>query len=144
MKEINKHNYLRYQTQVWLFTLILSPIFYWVYIGIIKNEPLSSYPLVFPILFTTLIAGIILSIPGLIMFWLINLYSSRNFLKMRDRRILLTIFLIFFILITTYLVDESVFYEMRSVILPLTYIIVGIVCICILKFERIKTVANKT
>lgn len=109
---------------------------FWIIIGILKNEKVSSYPLVFPILITTIIMGFISSIPLIIISVILNHYLI-NYLseKWKMKMILNILFVVGIIGLVAVINEKSLFIYSKELILPIAYLIISSLSIWLFKYD---------
>lgn len=116
---------MKYILKIWLFTTIASPILFWaILLPIIKSEKVANIPLVFPILFATIIFGLILSLPTVLLIWVSNYILISKKIGVSKIKMMFSILTIIGIITTFLIIDESVFYNFRASLLPLSYLVV--------------------
>lgn len=125
---------MKYLLKVWLSTLIIPPIIFWIIISIMKNENISAYPLMLPILITTIIMGFIFSIPLIIISVILNNYMNCEMWKMK--MVLNLIYVGGIIGITAFLDKNLIFLYSKESILPLAYLIIISLSIWIFKYSK--------
>ncbi len=98
---------MRYTIKVWLFTVIISPLLLALTLGAIINGSnfnsiLSSYE----IIFAMIIVGFLLSIPAVVIFWLLK-RSLKNRLPIWMEKIILSFYAFFSVWISFFIVDSG-------------------------------------
>lgn len=98
---------MKYLIKVWLFTIIISPFLIGLVLGAIINDSsfnsiLSSYE----IIFVMIIVGFLLSIPAMIIFWLIKKSIKSKFTNWKEK-LILSIYSFFSVWTTFYIVDKG-------------------------------------
>ena len=98
---------MRYSIKVWIFTVVVSPLLLFLILGLIINsskwnEILGSWP----IISIMMIYGLVLSIPAMIIFWMIQnkLIST---LTSINTKIILSIYSFISVWITFYIFDKG-------------------------------------
>ena len=98
---------MKYTIQIWLFTVLTSPLLIAIILGIIINESklneiLNSYEMIL----LMILFGLFLSIPAMIFFWLIQrkLNSSISIWK---NKIILSLYSFLSVWLTFYIVDNG-------------------------------------
>src|SRR5436190_19861842 len=128
---------MKYLLKVWSLTIIIPPIVFWIIISILKNEKISSYPLMFPILITTIIMGFILSTPLMIISVILNHYLI-NYLseKWKMKMILNLLFVVGIIGAAAFISEKSLFIYSTELILPIAYLIISSLSIWLFKYDN--------
>lgn len=98
---------MRYIIKIWLLTIIASPLLLAFILGIIVNESssdeiLNSYEIIF--LMTAI--GLVLSIPAMIIFWVIKRNFNSTF-PSRKKKLILSIYSFLSVWATFYIVDRG-------------------------------------
>ena len=98
---------MKYLIKVWLFTIIISPFLIGLVLGAIINDSsfnsiLNSYE----IIFVMIIVGFLLSIPAMIIFWLIKRGIKSKFTNWKEK-LILSIYSFFSVWTTFYIVDKG-------------------------------------
>ena len=98
---------MKYSIKVWLFTVIVSPLLLFLILGLIINsakwnEILDSYMMIgFMMLY-----GLVLSIPSMLLFWLIQRQLKNN-LNENKTKLILSVYSFFSVWITFYIIDKG-------------------------------------
>lgn len=98
---------MKYSIKVWLFTFIVSPLLLFLILGLIINsakwnEILDSYMMIgFMMLY-----GLVLSIPSMLLFWLIQRQLKNN-LNENKTKLILSVYSFFSVWITFYIFDKG-------------------------------------
>lgn len=98
---------MKYSIKVWLFTVIVSPLLLFLILGLIINsakwnEILDSYMMIgFMMLY-----GLVLSIPSMLLFWLIQRQLKNN-LNENKTKLILSVYSFFSVWITFYIFDKG-------------------------------------
>lgn len=98
---------MKYSIKVWLFTVIVSPLLLFLILGLIINsakwnEILDSYIIIgFMMLY-----GLVLSIPSMLLFWLIQRQLKNN-LNENKTKLILSVYSFFSVWITFYIFDKG-------------------------------------
>lgn len=98
---------MKYVIKVWLFTIIISPLLIALILDAIINKfsfdsILNSYEMIF----VMIIVGSLLSIPAMIIFWLIKRSLKNNFSKWKEK-IILSLYSFLSVWVTFYIVDNG-------------------------------------
>lgn len=98
---------MRYTIQIWLFTVISSPLLLAIILGIIinKSEPneiLNSYE----IILLMILFGLFLSIPAMVVFWLIQRKLNSK-VSLWKNKIILSVYSFLSVWLTFYIVDSG-------------------------------------
>ncbi|MEK8181239.1 hypothetical protein WMW71_12880 [Flavobacterium buctense] len=98
---------MKYSIKVWLFTVIASPLFLFLILGFFINkakftEIIESWP----IIGFMMVYGLVLSIPAMLIFWLIERQLINN-LSNNKTKIILSIYSFISVWITFYLFDRG-------------------------------------
>ena len=132
---------MKYTIQIWLFTIMASPLLIALILGIIINksgfnEILDSYQ----IIFLMILFGLFLSIPAMVFFWYIlrNLDSNIPIWK---KKIILTVYSFLSVWITFYIFDNGfVIRWSDQTIWVLIYSLTISIGVWIFKFPRRKII----
>ena len=98
---------MKYSIKVWLFTVIVSPLLLFLILGLIINSAkwnsiLDSYMMIgFMMLY-----GSVLSIPSMLLFWLIQRQLKNN-LNENKTKLTLSVYSFFSVWITFYIFDKG-------------------------------------
>lgn len=98
---------MKYSIKVWLFTVIVSPLLLFLILGLIINSAkwnsiLDSYMMIgFMMLY-----GLVLSIPSMLLFWLIQRQLKNN-LNENKTKLILSVYSFFSVWITFYIFDKG-------------------------------------
>lgn len=98
---------MKYAIQIWLFTVIISPLILTIILGIIindseLNEILNSYEM----LLIMILFGLVLSTPAMAVFWLIQRKLNPN-VSMWKNKIILSLYSFLSVWLTFYIVDNG-------------------------------------
>ncbi len=98
---------MKYSIKVWLFTVIVSPLLLFLILGLIINsakwsEILGSWS----IIGIMMLYGLVLSIPAMLMFWLIQRQLKNN-LNENKTKLTLSVYSFFSVWITFYIFDKG-------------------------------------
>jgi hypothetical protein len=96
-----------YSIKVWLFTVIVSPLLLFLILGLIINsakwsEILGSWS----IIGIMMLYGLVLSIPAMLLFWLIQRQLKNN-LNENKTKLTLSVYSFFSVWITFYIFDKG-------------------------------------
>jgi hypothetical protein len=121
---------MKYSIKVWLFTVIVSPLLLFLILGLIINSAkwnsiLDSYMMIgFMMLF-----GLVLSIPSMLLFWLIQRQLKNN-LNENKTKLTLSVYSFFSVWITFYIFDkgfvERGFQQIFWVVIYSLIIVIGV------------------
>ncbi len=98
---------MKYSIKVWLFTVIVSPLLLFLILGLIINAAkwnsiLDSWMMIgFMMLY-----GLVLSIPSMLLFWLIQRQLKNN-LNENKTKLILSVYSFFSVWITFYIFDRG-------------------------------------
>lgn len=98
---------MKYSIKVWLFTVIVSPLLLFLILGLIINSAkwnsiLDSWMMIgFMMLY-----GLVLSIPSMLLFWLIQRQLKNN-LNENKTKLILSVYSFFSVWITFYIFDRG-------------------------------------
>lgn len=98
---------MKYSIKVWLFTVTVSPLLLFLILGLIINsakwnEILDSWMMIgFMMLY-----GLVLSIPSMLLFWLIQRQVKNN-LNENKTKLILSVYSFFSVWITFYIFDKG-------------------------------------
>lgn len=136
---------MRYILKIWLFATIVSPTLFWaILLPIIKSDKVANIPLVFPVLFVTIILGLILSIPTVLLIWVASYRLSNKNIGASKIKAIFNILSVIGIITTFLIIDDSVFNNFRAFLLPLSYIVVVNSFIWLLKNNERPTTTTQT
>lgn len=131
---------MKYSIKVCLFTVIVSPLILFLILGLIINsakwnEILGSWPIIsFMMLY-----GLVLSIPAMLLFWLIQ-RKLTNTLNDNKAKLILSVYSFVSVWITFYIVDKGFvqrgFQQMLWVIIYSLTIVIGIWVFKLPKLEK--------
>jgi hypothetical protein len=98
---------MKYVIKVWLFTVLSSPLLLAIILGLIinkseLNEILNSYEMIF----LMIIFGLFLSIPAMIIFWLIQRKLNSD-ISIWKNKIILSLYSFLSVWLTFYIVDNG-------------------------------------
>jgi hypothetical protein len=98
---------MKYIIKVWLFTVLSSPILLAIILGLIinkseLNEILNSYEMIF----LMIIFGLFLSMPAMIIFWLIQRKLNSD-ISIWKNKIILSLYSFLSVWLTFYIVDNG-------------------------------------
>ena len=98
---------MKYTIQIWLFTVLTSPLLLAIILGIIINESklneiLNSYEMIL----LMILFGLFLSIPAMIIFWLIQRKLNSN-ISIWKNKIILSLYSFLSVWLTFYIVDNG-------------------------------------
>ncbi|QTD37695.1 hypothetical protein JL193_16795 [Polaribacter batillariae] len=98
---------MKYTIQIWLFTVISSPLLLAIILGLIinkseLNEILNSYEMIF----LMIIFGLFLSIPAMMIFWLIQRRLNSD-ISIWKNKIILSLYSFLSVWLTFYIVDNG-------------------------------------
>lgn len=98
---------MKYSIKVWLFTVIVSPLLLFLILGLIINsakwsEILGSWS----IIGIMMLNGLVLSIPAMLLFWLIQRQLKNN-LNENKTKLTLSVYSFFSVWITFYIFDKG-------------------------------------
>ena len=121
---------MKYTIKVWLFTVIASPLFLFLILGFIINKTkLTEIIESWPIIGFMMIYGLVLSIPAMIIFWLLERKLRDNF-NDNKIKIFLSIYSFISVWITFYFFDkgfmESGFQQIFWVVIYSLTIVFGV------------------
>lgn len=121
---------MKYTIKVWLFTVIASPLFLFLFLGFIINKTkLTEIIESWPIIGFMMIYGLVLSIPAMIIFWLLEGKLRDNF-NDNKIKIFLSIYSFISVWITFYIFDkgfmESGFQQIFWVVIYSLTIVFGV------------------
>lgn len=121
---------MKYTIKVWLFTVIASPLFLFLILGFIINKTkLTEIIESWPIIGFMMIYGLVLSIPAMIIFWLLEGKLRDNF-NDNKIKIFLSIYSFISVWITFYIFDkgfmESGFQQIFWVVIYSLTIVFGV------------------
>jgi hypothetical protein len=99
---------MRYSIKVWIFTVVVSPLLLFLILGLIINsskwnEILGSWP----IISIMMIYGLVLSIPAMIIFWMIQNKLISTLTSSINTKIILSIYSFISVWITFYIFDKG-------------------------------------
>ncbi|AGI26973.1 putative membrane protein [Polaribacter sp. MED152] len=98
---------MKYLIKVWLFTIIISPFLIGLVLGaIINNSSFNSILNSYEIIFVMIIVGFLLSIPAMIIFWLIKRSIKSKFTNWKEK-LILSIYSFLSVWTTFYIVDKG-------------------------------------
>lgn len=98
---------MKYTIQVWLFTVFVSPLFLALSLGILINESsLNSILISFEMIFVMIILGLILSLPAMVVFWIIKRNLKSDYLVWK-KKMILSIYSFLSVWITFYIVHHG-------------------------------------
>ena len=132
---------MKYTIQIWLFTIMASPLLIALILGIIINESgfneiLDSYQ----IIFLMILFGLFLSIPAMVFFWYILRNLDSNILVWK-KKIILTVYSFLSVWITFYIFDNGfVIRWSDQTIWVLIYSLTISIGVWIFKFPRRKII----
>lgn len=98
---------MKYSIKVWLFTVIVSPLLLFLILGLIINSAkwnsiLDSWMMIgFMMLY-----GLVLSIPSMLLFWLIQRQLKNNLNEIKTK-LILSVYSFFSVWITFYIFDRE-------------------------------------
>ncbi|WP_296682377.1 hypothetical protein [Flavobacterium sp.] len=99
---------MRYSFKVWIFTVVVSPLLLFLILGLINsakwNEILGSWP----IISIMMIYGLVLSIPAMFIFWMIQHKLISSFTS-NNTKLILSIYSFISVWITFYIFDKGFF-----------------------------------
>lgn len=121
---------MKYSIKVWLFTVIVSPLLLFLILGLIINSAkwnsiLDSWMMIgFMMLY-----GLVLSIPSMLLFWLIQRQLKNN-LNENKTKLILSVYSFFSVWITFYIFDrgfvERGFQQIFWVVIYSLTIVIGV------------------
>jgi amino acid transporter len=131
---------MKYTIQVWLFTILSSPLLLTLILGIIINESsLNSIFDSYEMIILMIIFGLILSIPAMAIFWLIVKNLNSDYLIWK-KKIILSAYSFISVWITFYLVDNGFITRWtQQTVWVLIYSITIVIGIWIFKIPRNET-----
>lgn len=98
---------MKYSIKVWLFTIIASPLFLFLILGLIINKTkLTEIIESWPIIGFMMIYGLVLSIPAMIIFWLIQRRLRNNLTDIKTK-LFLSIYSFISVWATFYIFDRG-------------------------------------
>ncbi len=98
---------MKYSIKVWLFTIIASPLFLFLILGLIINKTkLTEIIESWPIIGFMMIYGLVLSIPAMIIFWLIERRLRNNLTDIKTK-LFLSIYSFISVWVTFYIFDRG-------------------------------------
>ncbi len=98
---------MKYTIQVWLFTVLVSPLLLALILGIlINNSSLNSILSSYEMIFVTIIVGLLCSIPAMSVFWIIKRNLKINYSNWKKKTIL-SLYSFLSVWITFYIVDNG-------------------------------------
>ena len=96
-----------YTIKIWLFTIIISPLFLALILGVIINS--SSFNSIlssFEIICVMILVGLISSVPAMVIFELIKRYL-KNKLSILNEKLILSLYSFISVWITFYIIDSG-------------------------------------
>lgn len=98
---------MRYTIQIWLFTVIGSPLLLAIILGVLINESklsdiLNSYEMIL----LMILFGLFLSIPAMVVFWLIQRKLNSK-ISLWKNKIILSVYSFLSVWLTFYIVDNG-------------------------------------
>ena len=98
---------MRYTIQIWLFTVIGSPLLLAIILGVLINESklndiLNSYEMIL----LMILFGLFLSIPAMVIFWLIQRKLNSK-ISLWKNKIILSVYSFLSVWLTFYIVDNG-------------------------------------
>lgn len=114
---------MNYISKIWLMTVFGTPFLYWPIIILINDSSLFNLIESFPVLFMSMVATCVLSLPTFFILSLcLNHYSKQKYRSesIKNRTALITVF---GVLITFAILDFSIFYSFKGVLFPGSYIL---------------------
>jgi hypothetical protein len=98
---------MKYTIQVWLFTVLVSPLLLALILGVlINNSSLNSILSSYEMIFVMIIVGLLCSIPAMIVFWLIKRSLKIDYSDWKKKTIL-SLYSFLSVWITFYIVDNG-------------------------------------
>ena len=130
---------MRYSFKVWIFTVVVSPLLLFLILGLINsakwNEILGSWP----IISIMMIYGLVLSIPAMFIFWMIQHKLISSFTS-NNTKLILSIYSFISVWITFYIFDkgflERVVQQKLWVVIYSLTIVIGVWFFEITKSEK--------
>jgi hypothetical protein len=130
---------MKYSIKVWLFTVIVSPLLLFLILGLIINlakwnEILGSWPIIgFMILY-----GLVLSIPAMLLFWLIQRKLIITF-NDNKAKLILSVYSFISVWITFYIFDRG-FIErgFQQIFWAVTYSLTIVIGVWIFKLSKLE------
>jgi len=104
-----KKPYLRYAIKVWVTTVLVAPFILLFTLGFVNSARLSYFAESLPILILIIFVGMVLSLPALILFWLLCRKLSLSSIGVRKSKLILSVFGILLIWSTFFLLDSKLF-----------------------------------
>jgi hypothetical protein len=129
---------MEYSFKIWFFTTILSPILILLTGLLIHHENWHDIAESIPILLIMILIGSVLSVPAMLLFYLIQ-YKLRNIVTIIKAKLLLSIFSFASVWVTFYIADSG-FVERGSMQLAivLLYSLTIVIGVWIFKFSETK------
>ena len=98
---------MRYTIQIWLFTVIGSPLLLAIILGVLINESklndiLNSYEMIL----LMILFGLFLSIPAMVIFWLIQRKLNSK-ISLWKNKIILSVYSFLSVWLTFYIIDNG-------------------------------------
>lgn len=98
---------MKYTIQVWLFTVLVSPLLLALILGVlINNTSLNSILSSYEMIFVMIIVGFLCSIPAMLIFWLIKRNLKIEYSDWKKKTIL-SLYSFLSVWITFYVVDNG-------------------------------------
>lgn len=98
---------MKYTLKIWLFTAIVSPFLIAFILGIIINESkLYDIILSWELIGIMIAAGLLLSIPAMLVFWLIQAYQKSNN-QIWEKKFILTVYSFSSVWLTFFFIDNE-------------------------------------
>lgn len=132
---------MKYYFKVWLFTILISPVFVIVGLGYQNSGNLSDIYKAFPIWFLAVLFGSALALPALFLFRLLNKGLANHDLPVFLNKLIHAIAGIVLLWTTFYLMNRNIFQELslNNMVWPLGYSIILIIGAFIYKLEGKQT-----
>lgn len=128
---------MKYVAQIWILTIIISPLMLALVLGIIiNNSSLSEIFESYEIIILMLLVGSLFSIPTMIVFELIR-RSFKPSIPFWRRKLILSIYSLVSVWITFYIVDEGFITRWTDqTVWPLIYSLIMVIGVWIFKFPN--------
>jgi hypothetical protein len=128
---------MKYTIQVWLFTVLVSPLLLALILGVlINNSSLNSILSSYEMIFVMIIVGLLCSIPAMIVFWLIKRSLKIDYSDWKKKTIL-SLYSFLSVWITFYIVDNGFITRWsEQTVWVLIYSITIVIGIWILRFQQ--------
>lgn len=114
---------MKYYFKVWLFTILVSPIFVIAVMVYLKSGNLSDFFKGLPIWFFAVIFGSFFALPALFLFRLLNKDLTKHELPVILKKLIHAIIGIVLVWVTFYFINQNIFNELswNNIAWPLAY-----------------------